>query len=272
MKRENILIEADELLRKMDDPNLRIYDATIQFFQSDANGTAYEKYLQSHIPGAGFFDHQKFSDANSKYRYMILPEAQLAAQIGDIGINAETEVVLYTSGILACATRAWWILRYAGHNNVRVLNGGIGAWLAAGGKIESGGHVYKSTMFDCHLRPEMFSTKEDVMAAIKDGGINLEYTLDVEAYDGIYIPGSSLLSASALMQESVAFLPDNALKDHLKVDQGTITYCGGGIAATVNAIAYLMAGNQNISVYDGSLSEWIGEGLPTTRAVANGNS
>lgn len=267
MKRESILIEADELLGKIDDPNIRIYDATILFFQSDSKLTAYEQYLQSHIPGAAFFDHQKFSDSNSKYMYIMLPEKQLATQIGDIGISEETEVILYTSGMLACATRAWWILRYAGHNNVRVLNGGLSAWEAVGGKIESGGNAYKPTNFDCRLRPEMFATKEDVMTAMKDESVNLEYTLDIEAFDGVYIPGSSLLPAGRLMQESASLLSENELKDYLKVEQeyeSTITYCGGGIAATVNAIAYLMAGKDNIAVYDGSLSEWIGEGLPTT--------
>lgn len=274
MKRASILIEADELLRKIDDPNLRVYDATIQFFQGESNTTAYEQYLQSHIPGAAFFDHQKFSDTNSRYMYMILPEAQLAAQIGAIGINEETEVVLYTSGMLACATRAWWILRYAGHNNVRVLNGGLGAWQAVDGKIESGGNVYEPTDFTCQLRPEMFATKDDVMTAMQAGGTNLEYTLDLEAYDGVYIPGSSFLPVDSLMQAADAFLADNELQGHLKLEpkyQSTITYCGGGIAATVNAMAYLMAGHDHIAVYDGSLSEWIGEGLPTTTDAVNGN-
>ncbi len=137
MNRDNIFIEADELLTKLDDNNIRIYDATILFFRNKADpATAYEKYLQGHIPGAAFFDHQDFSDTSSKYEYMILPEADLVNQFGRIGISQDTEVIFYASGVLPSATRAWWILRYAGHNNVRVLNGGLAAWVKAGGKLE----------------------------------------------------------------------------------------------------------------------------------------
>ena len=132
MNRDTVLIEADELLEKMDDPNLRIYDATILFFRQESDLTTYETYQQAHIPGAAFFDHQDFSDATSDYMYMVLPEANLAAQIGNIGIAEESEVIFYTSDLLPCATRAWWLLRYAGHNNVRVLNGGLAAWERAG--------------------------------------------------------------------------------------------------------------------------------------------
>ena len=136
MNRESMLIEADELLTKLDDPNIRIYDATILFFRKESEPTAYEQYLQGHIPGAAFFDHQSFSDSSSDYMYMVLPEAELAGQIGNIGIAEDSEVVFYTTGMLPCATRAWWLLRYAGHNNVRVLNGGLAAWEKAGGKVE----------------------------------------------------------------------------------------------------------------------------------------
>jgi len=112
MNRDTVLIEADELLTKLDDEKLRIYDATILFFRSESDpATAYEKYLQGHIPGAAFFDHQDFSDANSKYMYMALPETDLATQIGNIGISEDSEVIFYASGVLPSATRAWWILR-----------------------------------------------------------------------------------------------------------------------------------------------------------------
>ena len=124
MKRQDALIEADELLRRIDDPNLRIYDATILFFRQEADQTAHEKYLDAHIPGAAFFDHDTFSDKSQKYQYMILPPAALMAQIGDIGISPESEVIFYTSEMLPCATRAWWLLHYAGHDKVRGVEWG----------------------------------------------------------------------------------------------------------------------------------------------------
>ena len=70
------------------------------------------------------------------------------------------------------------------------------------------------------------------------------------------------------MHEMAAFASDAEIAARLKEEaqhERIITYCGGGIAATVNAVAHLMAGNENVSVYDGSMSEWVGEGMPTTK-------
>ena len=159
MNRDDMLIEADELLAKIDDPNVRIYDATILFFRKESELTAYQQYQQGHIPGAAFFDHQDFSDPNN-YMYMLLPEAELAAQIGNIGVSNESEVVFYTFDLLPCATRAWWILHYAGHNNVRVLNGGLAAWKEAGGEIEQGDKRYEAAQFVGDFRPNLIASKE----------------------------------------------------------------------------------------------------------------
>jgi thiosulfate/3-mercaptopyruvate sulfurtransferase len=268
MNRDDILIEADELLTKIGNANIRIYDATILFFRSESDSTAYEEYKQGHISGAAFFDHQKFSDSNSAYMYMVLPETELAAQIGNIGIAEDSEVVFYTSGYLPCATRAWWILRYAGHNNVRVLNGGLAAWEKAGGKLEQEARQYKPSQFTCCLRPDMFASKEEVLAAMASGDVCTVNTLSLESYENAHIVGSSLLPCGDLMQEMISFVTDDALASRLKEElqyKRIITYCGGGIAATVNAMAHLMAGNENVAVYDGSMSEWVGEGLPTTK-------
>lgn len=269
MNRDNMLIEADELLTKLHDATMRIFDATILFFRKESEPTAHEQYLEGHIPGAAFFDHQNFSDSSSDYMYMVLPEADLATQIGEIGITEESEVVFYTSGMLPCATRAWWILRYAGHDNVRVLNGGLSAWEKAGGKIEQGGSEYEAAKFESRLRPTLFASKEEVEAAMEDGGVCTVNTLSLESYQQAHIVGSSLLPCTDLMHEMASFLPNDKLESRLKEEaqhERIITYCGGGIAATVNAMAHLLAGNKNVSVYDGSMDEWTKEGLLTARA------
>lgn len=73
MNRNDVLIEADELLTKLGNENIRIYDASI----------VDDMYRIGHIPGAAYFDHERFSDPNKAYEYMLLPEDQLAARIGD---------------------------------------------------------------------------------------------------------------------------------------------------------------------------------------------
>jgi thiosulfate/3-mercaptopyruvate sulfurtransferase len=266
MRREDMLIEADELLRIVDREDLRLYDATIQFFGSASGLTAREEYVQEHIPGAAFFDHEQFSDPDADYDYMVLPEARLAGQIGQIGISARSPVVFYTSSFLPLATRAWWLLRYAGHDHVRVLNGGLAAWKAAGGKVEAGERRYPPAVFRCRLRPGMFAAKEEVLAALEASDVRIVNTLPKESFEEARIVGSTCLPAFHLMQAMTTLLPDDQIAQRLQEEaqaRRVITYCGGGIAATLNAMAHLLAGNENVAVYDGSMAEWVGEDLPT---------
>ena len=271
MNYDRVLIEADELLTKIHDPNIRIYDATIMFYMDMSPEeiakmpTAHEQYLAGHIPGAVFFPHSKLSDLNSPYDYMLAPDEQLVEEIGKIGIANDSEVIVYTTGVFACATRAWWLLRYAGVENIRVLNGGFAAWKEAGGAVETKQQAYSPVQFEGHFRPEMFASKEEVQTALSTGSAYVEDALTQEWHDREHIPGSICLPLTELVNEWTAFLPEDQLTARLNsTDQGKriITYCGGGIAATVNAMAYVIAGHKNVAVYDGSLFEWKGEGLP----------
>lgn len=267
MNRDDILIEVDQLMSKLDDGNLRIYDASMMFFRQESDPTAYEEYVRGCIPNAAFFDHEVFSDPAAKYGYTVLPEPALFDQIGKIGIGAESEVVLY-GNFLPSATRAWWILHYAGHDHVRILNGGLTAWRRAGGPVGQGEHRYEPTTFKADLRSGVFASKEEVLAALEDSDSCVVNTLNIAMYEQARIAGSSLQSALELMQDMESFRPDDVLAARLEKEaqhRRIITYCGGGIAATVNAVAHLMASNKNVAVYDGSMNEWLGEGLPTLK-------
>jgi thiosulfate/3-mercaptopyruvate sulfurtransferase len=259
MKRENMLIEADELLAKLDNANIRIFDATIT---DDA-------YLQGHIPGAAYFDHDRFSDLSSPYSCMILPEAELSAAIGKAGISNDSEVVVYACGMLPYAIRAWWVLHYTGHNDVRVLNGGLSAWKEAGGKIERVTRQYEPSIFKGQFRPNMFANKDEVFAAMENQNVAIVNVLPPVSYEASHIPGSINVSCMDLMQGLEYLLPNDQLAHHLKEVSGherIITYCGGGIAAAINAAAHFLTGHKNVAVYDGSMYEWLGEGM-----AVNGN-
>lgn len=257
MNREQMLIEPEELLQKLGNENLRIYDAAI----------SNDQYLHGHIPGAAFFDHQKFSDPNGKYEYTLLPDAELVTQISDIGISNETEVVFYAWGMIPYAARAWWILRYAGHNNVRVLNAGFAAWQNAGGTLEKETRQYEPGVFEAHFSPGMFADKRDVLAAMNDPVVATVNVLPSISYEASHITGSSCLPCFELMDDMDAFLPNHQLAVRLQETseyKRIITYCGGGIAAALNGMAHLMVGQEIVAVYDGSMEEWVGEGLSRT--------
>lgn len=255
MNRDNILIEADELLKIIHHENLRIFDATVMD----------DGYREGHIPGTVYFDHEKFSDPNSPYELTILPEAELATQIGRAGISNDSEVVVYACGMLPYAVRAWWLLRYAGHEHVRILNGGLAAWKQVGGPVEQEVREYAPARFQASFRPEMFAPKEEVLASIGKADIATVNVMPLVSYENKHIVGSVCLPCLDLMEGMDYFLPNDQLALRLKdlsQHKRIITYCGGGIAATLNAAAHWMTGYEHVAVYDGSLNEWLGEGLP----------
>ncbi|HUF38132.1 MAG TPA: rhodanese-like domain-containing protein, partial [Anaerolineales bacterium] len=222
-------------------------------------------YLAGHLPGAAFFDHQLFSDPIADYEYMLAPDKMLAAQIGEIGIGNDSEVIVYASNLLVSAMRAWWVLRYAGVQNVRVLNGGLPAWKEAGGAVEAGEHKYEPAVFEPAFKPEMIAGKDEVLAAVERGGAYIENALTQDWHDREHIPGSVCLPLTDLSIGWDTLRPQDEIEALVAArPQGEriITYCGGGIAAALNAMAHLLVGNENVAIYDGSLFEWKGEGLP----------
>lgn len=257
MKRESLLIEPRELLAKLGQENLRIFDASV----------GAQPYWEGHIRGAAFFNHERFSDPASPYDTTILQPAALIQRVGESGIGNDSEVVVYASGMIPYAARAWWVLRYAGHDNVRVLNGGLAAWQAIGGPIETTERTYAPTTFVGRPRPELFADKEEVQAALGNPGQAVIDVLPQASYDAAHITGSTCASCFEVMQGMDAFRPTDEIAAHLgdaNRDKRIITYCGGGIAAALSGMAYLLIGHDDVAVYDGSLYEWIAEELPMT--------
>lgn len=268
MERHELLIEANELAELIGNTDLRIFDATVVFDPSAE--PAVDRYKAGHIPGAVFLDHQSLSRADTDLMYMLPPEKELAEKIGAIGIGNDNPVVVYSTEMIGWATRIWWVLRYAGHTNVRVLNGGLPAW---NGELESGENSYPATSFTCDLSPEMFASKEEVMSTIQSGSACVANTLPPEIYRGeTGLPYDGHISGSVNhsmmeMMEGTSLKSNEELKQVFAakdVGERLITYCGGGIAATVNACAAKLAGLEDVAVYDGSMSEWRSENLPIT--------
>lgn len=116
---------------------------------------------------------------------------------------------------------------------VRVLNGGL----------EQEVRRYDATTFECTLRPSMFVGKEEVLTGTADDAVCTVNTLTPEVYEDAHITGSFLLPCSDLMHDMAVFLPTDKLVARLAKEAGyerIVTYCGGGIAATINAMAHLM--------------------------------
>lgn len=280
------LISTDELAA-LDEPNLRIFDCTT-YLEAPPPGSddpyiavaGRETFEEAHIPGADFLDLQgEFSDRNAKYHFMMPAASELEAAFGRHGIGDGTFVVLYSVGSMMWATRFWWMLRALGFDNVAVLDGGFDKWKAEGRPTESGPpQGYPAATFTAKPRPGLFVDKDAALAAIKASDTVIVNCLGPQFYKGLEpsrygrpgrVPGSVSVPSATLIDQadkSFAALTDAEARfaeQGITKDKRVICYCGGGISATLDLFQLHRLGYPNLTLYDGSMSEWArDESLP----------
>ena len=271
------LVGPEELRDALGDGRVRVFDTTV-FLRRATQGGPYtvesgrESYARAHIPAAGFADIPgALSDPASPFAFTLPAAESFAAAAGRLGIGDGTHVVAYAQDAPMWATRLWWLLRYFGHDDTSVLDGGLAAWTAAGGPVEPGMGGYAPAPFTARPRPELLARLADVREVTEDGSACLVNALSPEAFRGkgpsAYsrpgrIPGSVNVPWNGLVDPATSrFRPPAELAAALadggvRADQPVIAYCGGGISATVDLFALALAGRDDARLYDGSLTEW----------------
>ncbi|MCY4563551.1 MAG: sulfurtransferase [Gammaproteobacteria bacterium] len=273
------LISADELAADLN--GRRVLDAAV-FLSPAPNGgyraeSGLARFNEGHIPGALFLDLiRDASEVSTGLGFSLPPVAQLEALFARLGVSNDTEVVLYSSGHMMWATRAWWLFHYCGHRHARVLDGGLQAWRAGGHPLSSATASYPEGDFKATPNAALFADKSAVLAAIGDAGVCTVNALSPEVYAGEgdfsygrkgHIAGSINLHYDDLLDDG-RFRDAEALREALGTKgllsaQRVISYCGGGISATIDAFACLLCGKDEVAVYDGSMAEWVrDESLP----------
>ncbi len=269
------LISAAELSNQLDDPNLRIYDATVYLRPSEKGPyraeSGEQNFREGHVPGAMFLDLiEAASDTTTNLGFSLPKPAQLETLFRSLGVDDENQVVLYSTDNMMWATRAWWLLHYCGHRNVRVLNGGFDAWVAHDLDVSDQATTYPDGSFTVDINPDRFVGKDTVFDAIGDDAVCTVNALAPSMHSGEsaisygrpgHIAGSINVFYDDLLldwhfrrsEELVEVLSHKGLLLAPKV----IAYCGGGIAATIDAFACLLVGQEQVAVYDGSMSEWV---------------
>lgn len=267
------LVSPEALAAELGSDRLRLYDTTCSLRAASGGVEVVpgrEAYLQSHLPGAAYLDHElDLSVPDSPLRFTHKSAADLAATFAGAGIGAEEQVVFYSAGHSMWATRAWWLLRFCGHDAVRVLDGGLSAWIAAGLPVDSGPATYPVAELTPVERPALFASEAEVSSAIGAGDVCTINALPAAVYEGTspinygrpgHIKGSLSLPYDELTPEgrfaSLEQLEASLEARGLLQRQRVISYCGGGIAATTVAFALSLLGQDNVAVYDGSLQEW----------------
>lgn len=276
------LVTAQWLNEHLDDTDLRILDATVAFDpETTVASSGYANWETAHIPGSQHVDViAELSDPSAdaglpdgQHRYQLPTPEAFAAAVSARGINNDTPVVVYDCAGGPWAARVWWMLRVFGHENVAVLDGGWAAWQRSGGSIESGpSNIAAAGDFTSNYRPELVADKARVKQASDSQDAVLVHSLTPELFAGVgptpyprpgRIPGSINVFFATALNADGTLADETTLRDvfgsqGITGEEPVITYCGGGIAATVNSLALATLGIES-AVYDGSLTEWAGD-------------
>jgi thiosulfate/3-mercaptopyruvate sulfurtransferase len=243
-----------------------------------------DEYLAGHIPGAAFLDLDRdLCGAPGSAGRHPLPEAyQLEDVLRAAGVRAGALVVAYDTGDGQAAARLWWTLRWAGHEQVRVLDGGYAAWVAAGRPTESGEPPIDGG--DIDVRPGSRPVLDgDAAEALAHGGVLLDariaprYRGETEPIDPVagHIPGAVNLPAARLTGADGRLRAADELREifaEVGLRPGAATkigaYCGSGVTAAQTVLALSVAGFDDAALYVGSWSNWVDDPL---RPVATGD-
>ena len=222
-------------------------------------------YLSGHIPGAVFVDlEEDLSASEGPGRHPLPDPATFAATLGRLGIRREDDVVVYDDTAGTVAARMWWMLRSVGHDRVRVLDGGFGAWLAEDLPVDTGPVSPAATTYPV---PHGFSGVVDIEDL--DGRTLIDVRA-AERYEGKtepvdptpgHIPGAVNIPSSEALEAGRFRDPAELARIYGDLETPVIS-CGSGVVACHSALAIAESGRPIPEVYIGSYSEWSRSGRP----------
>jgi thiosulfate/3-mercaptopyruvate sulfurtransferase len=259
-------ISSPELCAQINDPQRVILDC--RFSLADVN-LGRQQYAAAHIPGAAYFDlNLDLSSPIGKHggRHPLPDPNVLAEKFAAAGIEAgKSQVVVYDEG-LAFASRCWWLLRYLGHDAVRVLDGGFRGWQSAGYPVTDEVSPPRAGYFVPQVRSPLVVDIAAVKAR-KDGTVLVDaregkrYRGEQEPIDPVagHIPGAVNYPWQGNLDSQGYLLPTTQLQQRwegLRDAEEILVYCGSGVTACANVLALEIAGIPGAKLYAGSWSDW----------------
>jgi len=245
-------------------------------------------YGMAHIPGAVYAHLDRDLSApviaGETGRHPLPDVEAVIERLSTWGVDDRVQVFVYDDKGGAIASRLWWMLKWLGHDSVAVLNGGWTAWREGGFPVSDRPATPDRGVFEPQCRPEMVveadfvdSIKENPTYALVDSRSRERYLGEVEPLDPVagHIPGAVNLPFADNLDESGLFLSQEQLQHRFAPIVGdrpadhTIFYCGSGVTACHNVLAFAHAGLGMPRLYAGAWSHWI---TRPDRAVAMGNS
>ncbi len=267
----DLIVETDWLAQHLSAPDIVVLDCS--WFLPTAGRNGREEYLASHIPGALFFDIDELSDTASSLPHMLAPPTKFASRMKQMGIGDGQRIICYDRSGIYSAARVWWTFRAFGHEDVCVLNGGLGKWMAEGRETEQGPPPPRmSRHFTPRMNAEIIRDIDDMRALLKRDGAQVLDARPAGRFEGRdpeprpglrsgHIPGSKNLPYDQVLNADGTLKSSDDLRAAFAsagIDPAkpVITTCGSGVTASILALALAAHGQPGAAVYDGSWAEW----------------
>lgn len=264
--RHDILVTAEAFAQELAaEPELVVLDVRWRLDRPDG----WDDYVAGHLPRAVYVRlDAELADpwqppTKGRHPLPVLEDFENAAR--GWGINPDSRVVVYDDNAGLAAARAWWLLRYSGFNDVRLLDGGLSAWRTAGFALESGVFIPERGSVSLHYGALPVIGIEDVegftsYGTLLDARSGERFRGELEPVDPVagHIPGAVSAPTTDNLDDEGAFLSEQELRTRfagLGVQPSVAVYCGSGVTAAHEALALALAGYQPV-LYPGSWSEW----------------
>ena len=281
------LISAEQLLSLIEtDRPVMVFDCSFDLMKPDAGE---QQFREAHIPGAvrvNLDHHLSAHDGAataSGGRHPLPLREDFAQWLGSVGFANGMQAVVYDRQGANYCGRLWWMLRWAGHERVAVLDGGMEAWYAAGGVVTSGAAtVHPAQVFNLGAERAKLVTSQQVLAGLEGAAQTLvdaraepRFRGEVEPLDPVagHIPGALNRPFGRNIGSDGRFKPAIVLKSELlelldgRDPASVVHHCGSGVSAVPNILAMEIAGLESRTLYAGSWSEWCRD---PARPVAKG--
>ncbi|RDW11968.1 3-mercaptopyruvate sulfurtransferase [Paracoccus thiocyanatus] len=264
-----LLVSTGWLAAHLNDPDLRVIDAT-WFLEPGRDAQA--EYMAAHIPGARFFDIDAIADKRSELPHMAPQPEMFISRMRAMGIGDGHQVVVYDNSPMRSAARVWWTFKLMGKQDVAVLDGGLGKWLAEGRPTEDMPPVMRDRHITVQRQAGLVRDVTQVAAASKLADHEIVDARAADRFRGEapeprpclrlgHIPGARNLPFALLYNPDGTMKSPDALRAEFQaagvdLSKPVIATCGSGVTAASLFLALERIGHRDHSLYDGGWAEW----------------
>lgn len=282
------LISTTELAAALDQPDLRIVDASLAPIGNQDDPKA--RYRAEHLPEAVFFDLDEICDKQSGLPHMLPRPEHFASAVRKLGLGDGVRIVIYDQYGVYSAARAWWTFRVMGHEDVQVLDGGLPKWRAEGRICEDIPPLPRERHYTARFRNELVRDKSQILRNLTQPINAAPHELIVDARPqkrfrgqapeprpglrGGHMPGARSLPHVELIDADGCLKKGDVLREvfarhNIDPSACIVTSCGSGLTAAIINLALAELGNRRAALYDGSWAEWGADPVCPIEAMAS---